>query len=328
MWESGFESLIDVSREWNEKAEQALRVSEAELTRGTDRQAAKTRRMSTRAAELNSAKVTSNLADLVREIEENRQSRQEWAHAQITDLNDQNRHELESLETVRQQQQAMFQVQLSEKNELWEKAVLEQREEAARLRSQISFLSSAISVARNEAKTDIDEARRHASESAKVIRRSREKQIQEIADLTSQIQKEKGAFECEVNQLSSTIASTTQQKKDELARQEATLVAVKHKLKNKERANEAKFRQQCRVIRDLGGQLQQVQEAENQKQEELVQMRKMRASISRKISARNNEAASLKRQFAMINKDNQELQAEIMKLETQLFPQVFKPPRL
>jgi chromosome segregation ATPase len=131
-----------------------------------------------------------------------------------------------------------------------------------------------------------------------------------------------------VSQLNANITSTTQQKKDELARQEATLATVKHKLKKKERANEAKFRQQCRVIRDLGGQLQQVREVENRKQEELVQMRILCASGARKISARKNEAASLKRQLAMINKDNQELQAEIMKLETQLFPQVFKPKRM
>jgi hypothetical protein len=328
MWESPSESLIDLSREWNEKADQALRASAAELSQATDRQAAKTRRTATRTAELTSAKVTSTLANLAREIEENQQSRQEWARAQISDLNDQNRYEMESLEALRQQQQEIFQAQLSEKNEIWEKAVLEKREEAARLRSQISFLSSAISVARNEAKTDIDEARRRASESAKVIRGSREKQIQQIADLMSQIQKEKSAFEIEVSQLNSATASTTQQKKDELARHEATLAAVKQKLKDKERANDAKFRQQCRVIRDLGSQLQHVREAENQKQEELVQMRKTCASVSRRISARENEAASLKRQLAMIDKDNQELQAEIMKLEAQLFPQVFRPPRI
>jgi hypothetical protein len=328
MFEDSSASLIDVSKEWKEKADRALVESMAELSRGTDGQAAKTRRTATRTAELTSAKVTSTLANLARELEENQQTRHEWAKTQINELNDQNRYELESLEALRQQQQQMFQAQLSEKNETWEKAVLEKREEAARLRSQISFLSSAITVARNEAKTDVDEARRRASESAKVIRASREKQIREIADLTSQIQKENASFEIEVKQLKLTIASTTQQKKEELARQEATLAAVRGKLKDKEKSNEAKFRQQCRVIRDLGYQLQLVREAENQKQEELVQMRKSCASVSRKISARKNEAASLKRQLAMIDKDNQELQAEMMKLEMQLFPQVFKPPKL
>jgi septal ring factor EnvC (AmiA/AmiB activator) len=71
-----------------------------------------------------------------------------------------------------------------------------------------------------------------------------------------------------------------------------------------------------------------VHQAENQKQEELVQMRKLCASVSRKISARKNEAASLKRHLAMIDKDNQELQADVMELETLLFPQVFKHPKI
>jgi hypothetical protein len=328
MWDDPSGSLIDVSKEWKAKADQALVESMTELSRGTDRQAAKTRRTATRTAELTSAKLTSTLANLAREMEEDQQTRQEWAKKQITELNDQNQYELESLEALRQREQELFQAQLSEKNETWRKAVLEKREEAVRLRSQISFLSSAISVARNEAKTDIDEARRRASESAKVIRASREEHIREIADLTSQIQKEKSAFEIETKQLNSIIANTTQQKREELARQEATLTAVRRKVKDKEKSNEAKFRQQCRVIRDLGNQLQQVREAENQKQDQFMQMRKMSASLSRDISARKNEAASLKRQLAMIEKDNQELQAEIMKLETQLFPEVFKPPKL
>jgi septal ring factor EnvC (AmiA/AmiB activator) len=59
-----------------------------------------------------------------------------------------------------------------------------------------------------------------------------------------------------------------------------------------------------------------------------MDMRKMCASVSRRISARTNESASLKRHLAMLDKDNEELRAEIVKLEAQLFPQVFKPGKI
>jgi chromosome segregation ATPase len=326
--ENSSASLLEVSREWKQKADQALKQSMAELSSAPDRQAAKTRRTATRAAELTSARMTSNLATLAREVEENQDNRQKWVKTQIDDLHDQTRYEIESMDTLRQQQQQTFQAQLTEKNEFWEKAVLERREEAAQLRSMISHLSSAISVARNEAKADIDEARRRASESAKVIRSSREKQIQQIADLTTQIQKERTAFEIEVKQVNAASANATQQKKDDIARFEGNLGSLKTKLKEKEKVNETKFRQQYRIIRELRAQLQQVREAENQQQEELMTMRKTCTSVSRKISARKNEAASIKRQLALIEKDNHELQSEIVKLEAQLFPQVFNPSRL
>jgi hypothetical protein len=328
MLDSSSASLIDVSREWKQKADQALKQSMAELSSATDRQAAKTRRTATRTAELQSARMNSNLATLVREVEEGQETRKKWVKTQIDDIHDQTRYEIESMDSLRAQQQQAFQAQLTDKNDFWEKAVLERREEAAQLRSMISHLTSAISVARNEAKADIDEARRRASESAKVIRASREKQIQQIADLTSQLQKERTAYEIEVKQVNAANTNTTQQKKEELARLEGNLVSLKAKLKDKEKVNETKFRQQYRIIRDLQAQLQQVREAENQKQEELMNMRKNCASVSRKISARKNEAASIKRQLAMVEKDNQELQGEIVKLEAQLFPQVFNSARL
>jgi hypothetical protein len=321
-------TLLEVSKEWKEKADQALKFSATELSRGADRQqSSKSKRMATRTAELSSTKMASSVAKLAQEVEENHQQRQEWAKTQIDDINDQAKHEIQSLDTLREQQQKLFQAQLNEKNDTWEKAVLERREEAAQLRSMISHLSSAISVARNEAKTDIDEAKRRAQESAKIIRATREKQIQQIADLTGQIQKEQSSFDLEVKQVESANANATQQKKEQLTRLESNLVTLKAKLREKEKVNEGKFRQQCRIIRDLRGQLQQVREAENSRQSELMNQRKVCASVSRKISARKNEAASLKRQLAMVDKDNQELQAEIVKLEAQLFPQVFKPPR-
>lgn len=320
---------MDVSREWKEKADKTLKASLAELSKGADKQElSKRRRSATRAAEFTTSKYASNMANLAQEMEENHQNRQEWTKTQINEINEQTRYEIESLDALRAQQQEIYQAQLAEKNEVWEKVVLERREEAAQLRSMISHLTSAISVARNEAKADIDEAKRRANESTKVIRATREKQIQQIADLTNAIQKEKSQFEIQAQQIMQANESSSNQKKEQLSRLQTSLLSLRSKLKDKENTNDSKFRQQAKIIRELKAQLQQVRETEKQKQLELMNMRKMCASISRKISARKDETASLKRQLAMINKDNEELQNEIVKMETQMFPQVFRSTKL
>lgn len=327
--DSSNSSLMDVSREWKEKADKTLKASLAELSKGADKQElSKRRRSATRAAEFTTSKYASNMANLAQEMEENHQNRQEWTKTQINEINEQTRYEIESLDALRAQQQEIYQAQLAEKNEVWEKVVLERREEAAQLRSMISHLTSAISVARNEAKADIDEAKRRANESTKVIRATREKQIQQIADLTNAIQKEKSQFEIQAQQIMQANESSSNQKKEQLSRLQTSLLSLRSKLKDKENTNDSKFRQQAKIIRELKAQLQQVRETEKQKQLELMNMRKMCASISRKISARKDETASLKRQLAMINKDNEELQNEIVKMETQMFPQVFRSTKL
>ncbi|OHS95118.1 hypothetical protein TRFO_38671 [Tritrichomonas foetus] len=322
-------SLLDASREWREKGEAALKASLAELSRGADRdELAKTKRSATRTAELKSVKINENIANLARTVENNQQNRAEWAKTQINEINDLTKNEIQSLDALRQQQQEIYQAQLAEKHAIWEKAVLERREEVAQLKSMVSHLTSAIAVAKNEAQADIDEAKRRAAESAKVIRKERKKQIKQIADLTGQISKEQSQFELEVKQVNQANANATQQKKDQLTRLQTTLQSLKLKLKEKENANEIKFREQVRIIRDLRTQLQQARDVEKEKQAELMNLRKMCTSISRKISARKDEAASIKRQLAMVTKDNEELQNDIVKLENQMFPQVFKPAKM
>ena len=148
--------------------------------------------------------------------------------------------------------------------------------------------------------------------------------IKQIAELTAAIQKEKNTFEGSLKQTTQASSTSLAQKKEQLARLQQSLLSLKSKLREKENNNSSKFRQQVRNIRDLRAQLQVQKDAEKQKQNELMQMRKMCASVSRKISAYKDESASLKRQLAMMTKDNEEIQGEIVKLERQMFPQVFK----
>jgi chromosome segregation ATPase len=309
MGDSSTSSLWEGSQEWQAKADDVLKATKAELSRPVD----KPRR---------SAPSRPSLPHPAREEDELKQ-RQEWARTQITDINSGAKFEMESLEQLRSRQQEIYQEQLAEKSEVWEQLVNQRREEAAELRSMISSLSAAIASARSQAKVEIDDAKRKASESTRALRAKREKQIQQIAELTRTLEVERRQFDLELGQIAAASTSTVQQKQEQVSRLESTLASLHQKLREKEAENEARFKDQVRTIRELRAQLQQVREEENEKQTALMSMRKVCASTSKKISARKDEAASLKRQLAMLTRDNEELQGEIVRMETGMFPGAF-----
>lgn len=314
-------SDLNLSNDVKQHAEEALRTATAEIDeaaqKSQDLTATKRAQADTQQPMFQTSLNQMNSPEAIQ------QGREEWAKTQISDINSQTKREIENLEALRSQQQELYHAQLAEKNEVWEKVVLQRREEAAQLRAMITHLSSAISVARNEAKADIDQAKRKAAESTKQIRQQREKQLQQIAELTSTLRSEKKQFEFDLDKLQNDSQIEIQQKQEQIARLKKTLSTLQAKLKEKESVNEAKLRQQIKGIRELRTKLQQLRENENERQNELMSMQKLCASLSRKISARKDEAASLKRQLAMLDKENEELQGEIMKTEAQIFPSVF-----
>ncbi|OHT13435.1 hypothetical protein TRFO_16423 [Tritrichomonas foetus] len=316
MLDSESSSIWETSHEVKEQANEALKSTMEELQKDSLRQQSFQR----------SAPVgtTSTFTIPEPDDDELKMKRQQWAKTQINEINDQTKHELQSLEALRTQQQELYQEQLAEKNDMWERVVLQRREEAAELRSMISNLSSAISSARNQAKEEIAAAKRKAAESINQVRAQREKQLQQIAELTEILNREKVQFDNELKQIQSSDVNVIQQKKDQIQRLQLNLQNLRQKLSQKETETENRFKVQVRSIRDLRLQLQQVREAEADKQNELMSMRKACAVISRKISARKDEAASLKRQLAMLQKDNEELQNEIIKMESNIFPAVFQ----
>ena len=314
MLESDNSSIWDTSHEIKEQADEALRTTMLELQRDAERQSQFQRSQQPRQASLTVPEP---------DPEEVKLQRQKWAKTQIDEINDQTKHELQSLDALRAQQQEMYQEQLAEKNDIWERVVLQRREEAAQLRSMISNLSAEISNARNQAKVEIAAARKKAAESIQAVRAQREKQLQVIQELTDTLNREKVQFENELKQIQSSDVNLIQQKKEQIQRLQSNLANLKLKLNQKEAESDNKFKAHVRSIRDLKLHLQQVREAEAEKQNELMAMRQACAAISRKISARKDEAASLKRQLAMIQKDNEELQNEIMKIESNIFPSVF-----
>jgi len=99
-------SLVDVSREWRDKAEATPKISMAELAPGTGRgDAWRTRRVAVRDAELKSVRLTSTMATLARDVEKGQKTWEAWVITQIGDLHDHARLEIESLDALRQRQQ-------------------------------------------------------------------------------------------------------------------------------------------------------------------------------------------------------------------------------
>jgi hypothetical protein len=312
--------LLDVSKDWKENTDQILNSSTAELARRPDRHERQRKLSATRAAELTSMKMARDIAKLAQEAEESHQHRQEWVKSRISDINQQTGQDIRSLEGRCDQEEKFFQAQLTEENGSWETAVLERKEEVAHLQSVILRLTSAISVAQEEMKADIHEAKRRAQETARVIRANREKQSQEIADLNGEIQKEQTGFEFQARQLRTQKNRALQERKAELERLEAKLGALKAKRKENEGANDARFDRQCRMIKKLRVELDQARVAEKQRQHQVKRMRKACASVTRKLSVMQIEAASLMRSIGANVTDTEDMRTDIMKLGTTMFP--------
>lgn len=247
-------------------------------------------------------------------VEDEAELRHQWAKSQIEDINENTKTEMEALDELRFQQKELYQRQVEEKTAIWERLVSQRKDEAAELRSMIANLTYAISAARDEAKSEIDEARRKAALKTERMREQHKQQIQELGQLRKTLAIERKTFDFDWSRMKTTGSSTMEEKKDQVARLQNILEGLKTKLAEKEAQNEAKFRQQMKTIHELREQLQQARDEENAKQNDLMNMRKLCASLSKRISARKDEAASLKRQMTMLTRDNEELQTEIAKL--------------
>ena len=245
-------SLFDMSREWKQKAEETIKATIDELNKGNDNYSqSQMKRSAVQQVQQKTTKHAADIAAAAQEGEENENDRQEWAKTQINEINEQTKAELESIEQLRLKQQKYYESQLAAKEEAWDRALMERREEVNKLRTMIQTLNSDINLARSEAKADIDEAKKRAKESAKIIRANREKQIQQIAELTSAIQKEKNTFEGTLKQTTQAASSSLAQKKDQLARLQQNFLSMKAKLREKEWAKLPRGMGEAKIARQI-----------------------------------------------------------------------------
>ena len=317
--------ISNVSREWKMKAEQTLRLTNAELDASNSFERTNLRKQKAATDFIRSAQQTRNtMAMIEREIEDNYHLGVLQTKSQIESINEQVQREKDTIDLLQAQHQEAFQKEISEKNEIWEQTIIQAREDEAKYQTMVSQLTSAISIARNEAQTDIQEAKRKAEICAKQIRQTREEQIIEISRLTDEINAERARYRDQIQRIHDSNQAAYLQRKEQKQRLEKTLLVLQRKLKDKDAQIEIKFKRQLRDVSDLKMQLQRERNIEKDKQNELISLKKQCAAIQRKISAHTDEIASIKRQITMVNKDNEELQNEMFKLESQMFPQVFQ----
>lgn len=316
----------DLSYEINERVDDYLKRIDNELLRGAEQEElAKTKRIAAQSARQEVSRVNQNILSSANNTNNRNQYLDDWIKTYTDEVNDLTKNELQSLDILIQNQNEIFQAQLAEKNDIWDKEILQRREEAAQLRNMITHLQSLISISKNEANTDIEEAQKRAAKSIQESRKYIRKQIQQITDLTAAIEKENTNFDLTVRQTNQTNNNATQQKKDQLARLKLVVKQLQTKLKEKEKSNEIEFRQQVKIIKEMRLQLKQCREVEKEKLEELQKLKRLRSSISRKISAQKDESASIQHQLSMCLEDNDELQDDIIKTQNRMFPEVFNP---
>jgi chromosome segregation ATPase len=310
MSDSSDGSLWETSNEVQTRADEALRLTLDELSRQPERRP----RDAPRATQ--SAPPPSEAADLARRFA--------LAAADIAEVKTSGQSELESLDPLRAKQKEAYQDQLSAKNEIWQQQVFRCRQEAADLRATASHLAARITAARAAANGDVDDAQRRAAESTGAVRVRRERQLRELSGLTRTLDSERKQFALELQQAAAANEAAVHQKGEQIVRLQAALAAAKSKLRDTEVQCEVKFKDQVRRVRELRTQLQQAKDFEAEKQSDLMALRLACAVTSRKISARRDETAALKRQLATLLRDNEELRAEVIKMETGLFPGAFR----
>jgi hypothetical protein len=182
--------------------------------------------------------------------DENVKPRRTHAVAEIAEIEALGRSELDHLASIPAQQQ-LFQAQIAQKNDIWERLVRERREEAAGLAAIATRLSAEVAGARSRAKSDTDDAKRRAAESTRAIRVRREQQLRLLVELTKNVETDRQQFEAELARVAAANAEAMRQKEEQIVRLQSNLETAKVKLREKQEAGAAKFKEKVHVIREL-----------------------------------------------------------------------------
>ena len=315
MLDSSNSSLFDATREWKEKADDALQASLARLLANTEKESRNISQAHSISRLLAQTKRGPSQSEVNKQIELEEKHQKQWTRTQIQEINFQAEKEMANLTQLKAQQQAVFQNQINEKNDIWDKVLIARRAEAAKLRMMISKLSNEIAKARNEAKSAIDLAKKQENENLRVIRQNREKLIRQITDLTNEIQKEKIMFESENRVNKNTMDMTLTQKQETVQRLQKRLDNLKKSHDDKEADQKTQFKEEMKRITELRALLDAKNEEKVQKQSEIMEMKKQCASMSRMICSRKDEASSYARQITAMRKDNERVEEQIAKME-------------
>jgi chromosome segregation ATPase len=144
-----------------------------------------------------------------------------------------------------------------------------------------------------------------------------------LGELTRNIEADRQQFEAEIGRVAAAHAETMRQKQEQITRLQSNLETAKIKLREKQEAAAAKFRERVHTIRELRKELARARELDAEKHTGLLALRQQAALIAKRISTRKDETGAFGRQLAILIRENQEGQREIAKLEAWMFPGAF-----
>ena len=119
-------SLLDISKEWKQKAEETLKATLEELSK-ENKFSNNLKKTKIEEIQNQNSKFQNTLLRTTKEIEIKDNDRRQWASKQITDIHEKTKKELESIEKFRKQQYEIYQTQLEEKTEIWDKLLIDKR---------------------------------------------------------------------------------------------------------------------------------------------------------------------------------------------------------
>lgn len=142
MSESESSSIWELSNEWQTKADDVLRSTVAELSRRPQ------------------PRGPSPTVPVLRQSAPEEEVDARPTASDLAEIDDAGRRELADLASIPAQQQQLFEAQIAQKNDIWERLVRERREEASGLAAIAARLGADVAGARSRAKSDADEAKR------------------------------------------------------------------------------------------------------------------------------------------------------------------------
>lgn len=265
--------------------------------------------------------------NLEEEINEVRKEEKKFAKTQIQNLNENTFHEKVALDHIQEQINQEYDKEITENNIAWEKAIFQAHEEEEKYRSLIDKLNMEITVAKGGYKSDFSKAQKRASEFSKQIQDIKQQQINELSCLTDEIKSENTKYLIEIQNIHKSNEENFRNKKGQIEKLQKTLFHLQRKLKAQDSQYNLTFKDKMNKFNNLKNHLQRERLAEKDRHNELIYIQNQCENIQKNIYARVDETTSIKHQISLVNNENYELQNQIIKLERQLFPQVFHDPK-
>jgi len=309
MLDSSNSSLFDATKEWKDKAEDALRNSLANMSsilfQNNDFK---------QIDEI--SKDTENITLIANEKKIINDNIREKIENLVLDINGEAQKEIKSLNFYKDHQMKLFQTQIDGKNNDMESILVSRREEAARLRGMISHLTKEISIQRNNAKSEVDRIKRLENSSLRDIRIQRERLIHHVTELSNQLIRERLMFDRETKVFENSHQSTLLMTNNQLSKQEKKINSLLDKHNQKDDIYSKTLSDSYNKCKDMQSDLIEQKKQQKSIHNEILKCKKNRARARRRACLYKDNVAILSRQLEIIMKEKEELEETISRVNS------------